>query len=150
MKKIKLVLVLLVFSVIITAQETSSKTQKNLQKSEQKSAVEKRQAEELAQLTKQLSLTPEQQASIAKLQQNLNNAAKASREATKDDPERKAKRKQMMLLRKEYDANIMAVLTPKQKKKYEAILKANQEEIQRQNAKQENQGENPDSNGGDE
>jgi Spy/CpxP family protein refolding chaperone len=148
MKKIGIVLMLLVSSLLITAQEASSKTEKDLQNSEQKSAVEKRQAEELAQLTKQLTLTPEQQASIVELQQNLNNAAKASREATKDDPERKAKRKQMMLLRKEYDANVMALLTPKQKKKYEAILK--QEEMQRQNGNQESQGGNQNSNNGDE
>lgn len=150
MKQIGLVLMLLLSSLLITAQSAGDKPLKDHKNQEKKLAVETRQAKELEQLTKQLTLTPEQQASIVELQGNMNNAAKASHEAVKGDPDRKAKREQMMLLRKEYDTNLMALLTPVQKKKYEAILKARQEQQQRQNVAKESPNMGQDAEGGDE
>ena len=127
MKQIGIILMILLSSLLASAQDANN--EKDKQKSDQISAIEKRQAQELAQLTKQLTLTKEQQASIATLQNKLNTAEKNYKESTKDDPERKMKKQEMKKLRQSYEEDVIAVFTKKQKSKYNAILKAKEQQM---------------------
>ncbi len=151
MKQIGIIVMILLSSLLVSAQDTNNGKSKNKQKLDQISVTEKHQADELAKLTKQLALTPEQQASILILQQNLNKAGKTAREAKKDDPERKAKRQKVKELRHSYNDDLMAVLTKKQQDKYQAILKAQEQSMQSQNANSESHaGSSSNDNGGEE
>lgn len=128
MKQFGIVMILLLSSLLVTAQHAEQNSQDIHQNGVQKSSIEKRQTEELAKLSKQLSLTAEQKSSIATLQKNINEASKAYRECGKKDPERKAKRTQMRKLKGSYQDDVKALLNAKQKKKYEAMLAASQQE----------------------
>lgn len=125
-------MMLLLSSLLVSAQRGEDGQRSDRQKSAQRTSLAERQEQELAQLTKDLSLTAEQQMSIAKLQKALNDAVVVSREKSTDAADRKLKRQEKMKLRKQYDTDLMALLTPKQKKKYEAILKARSEQMQNQ------------------
>lgn len=140
MKQIGIMVMFFLTSLLVSAQHDEAKKQNDGQTSKQSIAFEKRQTEDLAQLTKQLSLTPEQQASITQLQKNLNDATKAYRASKAKDPEHKAKRDEMKKLRNSYDTDFMSLLTKKQKTKYEAFLKAQQRVDQPQNTTKANQG----------
>jgi len=146
MKQIGIILMILLSSLLASAQDANNEKGKDKQKSDQISAIEKRQAQELAQLTKQLTLTKEQQASIATLQNKLNTAEKNYKESTKDDPERKMKKQEMKKLRQSYEEDVIAVFTKKQKSKYNAILKAKEQQMQSQMSKAENQNSSSDNN----
>lgn len=155
MKQIGIIMMILLSTLLVSAQQTDNGKPGKHQKSDQRSSVEKHQAEELTTLTQKLALTAEQQVSISKLQQNLNDATKAFRESKGSKADRKIKRQEMTKLRTGYDADIMALLTKKQKTKYQAILKAREAEMQRQSSLQGKQGNGQDNSvsnndGGDE
>ncbi len=132
MKQIGVLAMFLFASILMVAQNGTTNEQVVKTKVEQKSSVEKRQAEELAKLAKQLSLTPDQKKSISSLQKNINAATKAFKECDKNDPERKALKKKMTSLKKAYEADLVALLTPKQKKKYDAIKAAEKQAAEKQ------------------
>ncbi|CAN5373629.1 hypothetical protein BH11ARM2_BH11ARM2_20070 [soil metagenome] len=81
-------------------------------------------------IMKQLKLTPVQQKKVDALQKASMDKMKAAFQASKGD--RSAMRDKMMAMRKDHDKALMAILTPAQAKKYQALRKAAMEKMRKE------------------
>src|SRR5207245_10275471 len=100
------------------AQETSSRDSQAPQRGAGGGANRSREMQQ--QLTKELSLTPEQQTRLSEVFQKIGQQFRALREEESEE-RRQAMRREMQV---QIRAQIREMLTPEQRQKYEALLRA--------------------------
>ena len=129
MRKIGITLMILLMTMSVSAQRGNGGQRGSEQKSEQRMSPEERQAKELAQLTKVLSLSDKQIVEVANLQTAMSKDIKAKRASMTSNSDRKTMRTEMEALRNKYNEDVLTLLDDEQKEKYIAYLKKKDEKM---------------------
>ncbi|MDA3852641.1 MAG: hypothetical protein PF444_00130 [Bacteroidales bacterium] len=139
MKRIGIILMVLLSTVVVSAQRGDVGQRGEGKSHGPKMSSEERQEQQLVQMTKNLSLTPEQVADVTKIQDKLTLAIEVKRSTMSKDTDRKVMRKEMAELREQYNEDVKALLTDEQKVKYEAYLKEREDKMMQRQGQHQGQ-----------
>lgn len=139
MKRIAIILSLVLSVFTLSAQRGDGGQRGSQHNNGERPSTEERQAQELAQMTKVLSLTPDQIVSLKEKQNKLTEDIEKKRANLTKDSDRKVVREEMMKMREQYNVDVKKLLTDEQKVKYETYLKERESKMK----ERQGQGQRP-------
>lgn len=140
MKRIGIFLMILLSTMVVSAQRGDGGQRGEGKSQGQRMSSEERQEQELVQMTKALSLTPEQVVDVTKIQNKLTADIELKRSTMSKDTDRKVMREEMKELRDQYNEDVKVLLTDEQKLKYEAYLKKREDKMNQRQGQASGQG----------